>query len=100
MNNIIKELKQSVAEAREENFNEGALRARLKEVIHYNVLDALYNSEFKELIFYGGTCLRVLYDLPRMSEDLDFEGNEKMRGKLILVKITEGKVNSLIGKPC
>lgn len=32
---------------------------------------------FKKASFYGGTALRILYDLPRFSEDLDFSLLEK-----------------------
>lgn len=53
------------------------VRNRLKEYLHYFVLDFIYNSEFKDMIFYGGSCLRIVYDLPRMSIDLDFEADEK-----------------------
>ena len=30
------------------------------------------NKEYQNLIFYGGSCLRYCFDLPRLSEDLDF----------------------------
>jgi len=53
-------------------------RNKLKEYLHYFVLDFIYNSEFKDMIFYGGSCLRIVYDLPRMSIDLDFEADEGM----------------------
>lgn len=46
----------------------------LKEYLHIHILDYLYkHPNYKELIFYGGTCLRYCFDLPRLSEDLDFE---------------------------
>jgi len=49
-------------------------RNRLKELLHLYVLDFLYkHDKFRELIFYGGTCLRHCFGLPRLSEDLDFE---------------------------
>ncbi|WP_245545562.1 nucleotidyl transferase AbiEii/AbiGii toxin family protein [Mariniradius saccharolyticus] len=36
-------------------------------------LAGLYRAGFfKEAAFYGGTCLRIFYGLPRFSEDLDF----------------------------
>lgn len=52
------------------------VRNKLKEYLHYFVLDFIYNSEFKDMVFYGGSCLRIVYDLPRMSIDLDFEAEE------------------------
>lgn len=45
----------------------------LKEVLQANVLDYLYNHpKYRRLNFYGGTCLHVIYELNRLSEDLDF----------------------------
>lgn len=37
------------------------------------LLKGLFESSFgKDIIFKGGTCLRLVYGLPRFSEDLDF----------------------------
>ena len=45
----------------------------LKQVIQEITLFGLYRSNFFEkAAFYGGTSLRILYGLPRFSEDLDF----------------------------
>ncbi len=45
----------------------------LKEIMQEIALLGLHRSNFFEkAAFYGGTALRVLYDLPRFSEDLDF----------------------------
>lgn len=49
------------------------LRNLLKEELQVFVLNFIYTSEYKNLIFTGGTCLRKFYDLPRLSEDLDFD---------------------------
>lgn len=46
-----------------------ALREILQEIILY----ALSKTDFFDhAVFYGGTALRILYGLPRYSEDLDF----------------------------
>ena len=46
----------------------------LKEYIQYLVLYLIYNhSKFKKLVFKGGSCLSICYNLPRLSEDLDFD---------------------------
>jgi len=66
-------MKKITDESRDNGLSNDLIRNRLKEYLHYFVLDFIYNSEFKDLIFYGGSCLRILYDLTRMSEDLDFE---------------------------
>ena len=45
----------------------------LKEVIQEIALLGLHRANFFEkAAFYGGTALRILYNLPRYSEDLDF----------------------------
>ena len=50
------------------------LRNLLKEELQYYVLNYIYNSSYGEnFLFKGGTCLRFCFDLPRVSEDLDFD---------------------------
>ena len=45
----------------------------LKEVFQEIALLGLYHGGFFEkAAFYGGTALKILYGLPRFSEDLDF----------------------------
>jgi len=49
-------------------------RNLIKEKLQVSILNFVYNSKkFNKLIFTGGTCLRKLYNLPRLSEDLDFD---------------------------
>ena len=46
----------------------------LKEELQFYVLDFIYHHfEYSKWIMYGGSALRICYDLDRMSEDLDFE---------------------------
>jgi len=46
----------------------------LKEYLQYPVLNYLYNSrQYKDLVFTGGSCLRICFNGPRLSEDLDFD---------------------------
>jgi len=45
----------------------------LKEIVQEIILFALWRAEFFEVAaFQGGTSLRILYGLPRFSEDIDF----------------------------
>lgn len=45
----------------------------IKEYLQILVLSFLYaHPQYQDLIFYGGSCLRHCFDLPRLSEDLDF----------------------------
>jgi len=49
-------------------------RNLVKEEIQNYVLNFVYQDPvFQNLIFTGGTCLRKLYGLDRLSEDLDFD---------------------------
>ncbi len=50
------------------------LRNLLKETLQFYALDFVYTSSWGDpLLFKGGTCLRLCFDLPRLSEDLDFD---------------------------
>lgn len=45
----------------------------VKELLHYEILQALSNTDLADrLIFQGGTALRMCYQGNRLSEDLDF----------------------------
>lgn len=46
-----------------------------REYCQHNVLSSFFNhKESKNLLFKGGTALRIIYRSPRFSEDLDFTG--------------------------
>lgn len=49
--------------------NEHALREIMQEIALAGLQRAGF---FNKAAFYGGTCLRIFYNLPRFSEDLDF----------------------------
>lgn len=52
---------------------EADLQSAFREIMQEVALAGLYRAGFfKEAAFYGGTCLRIFYGLPRFSEDLDF----------------------------
>jgi len=49
-------------------------RNLLKEAIQAYILNFVYTSAYADrFLFKGGTCLRFCFDLPRLSEDLDFD---------------------------
>jgi predicted nucleotidyltransferase component of viral defense system len=51
-------------------------RVVLKETLQIDVLDFLYNHpSYRRLNFYGGTCLHVVYQLNRLSEDIDLDNS-------------------------
>lgn len=67
------------------------LRNFLKEYLQYPVLEFIYNNpDYKRLIFTGGSCLRICYGAPRLSEDLDFDLLPKDYQKLKLEKLAKG----------
>jgi len=46
-----------------------------KELLHYEILQALSEADnLSDLVFQGGTALRLCYGAERLSEDLDFAG--------------------------
>lgn len=75
---IAKELEKIVVEEKERGMSDAYIRNSLKEYLQVYVLYYIYTSKaYRNLIFTGGTCLRHFYDLNRLSEDLDFDYNEK-----------------------
>lgn len=68
---MIKLLQQRLAQYELEGVEQQA--QALKEILQEITLYALWREGFfKVAAFQGGTCLRILYGLPRFSEDLDF----------------------------
>ena len=70
LENIIRKNKES---------REDFLRNLLKEYLELAALEFIYNSEYSFLNFKGGSCLRLCFNLPRLSEDLDFDYNRKFK---------------------
>lgn len=53
-------------------------RNLLKNYLQIFVLDFIYSHQkYSQLVFYGGSCLAHCYNLPRLSEDLDFVDLQK-----------------------
>jgi len=69
---FLEDLKQTIAQNKDEN--PLFLRSLLKETVLYYILNFISRSKWsEEFLFKGGTCLRFFFDLPRLSEDLDFD---------------------------
>jgi len=46
----------------------------LREYLQYKILDSIFQSEYaSKFVFLGGTCLRIVHNTQRFSEDLDFD---------------------------
>lgn len=68
------------------------IRNSLKETLQYYLLQYISQSPLAEdLIFKGGMCLRVFFDLPRLSEDLDFDwsGSAQFDTKALALSIKD-----------
>lgn len=97
MNNYQDLLKIAEEEARTKGVD---MNTALKEILHYDILYALSESKLKQdLVFQGGTALRLCYQGNRYSEDLDFvcgkeDTMEKMDDmKRILIETIEQRYN-------
>ncbi len=83
-------LKSIVLKKREEGVPDFVIRNYLKEYLQYPVLEFIYtNKKYKQFIFIGGSCLRICFNAPRLSEDLDFDLDIKTWAKLDVLKIAE-----------
>lgn len=72
---INKELEKILVDERARGSSDIYIRNVLKEYLQVYVLYYIYiNKKYnKNLVFTGGTCLRHFFDLPRLSEGLDFD---------------------------
>lgn len=52
-------------------------RGLLREYLQYQILAILFDHPLSgKLAFLGGTCLRIIHQLPRFSEDIDFDNTD------------------------
>lgn len=78
-------LKPIIAEKKHLGIPKAVVVNYLKEYVQYLVLHLMYNHPtFKQLVFKGGSCLRICYHLPRLSEDLDFDYEKKWFSRELL----------------
>ncbi len=83
-------MKNLTAEKKMAGVPDFVIRNFLKEYLQYPVLQFIYNNpNYKQLVFTGGSCLRICYDAPRLSEDLDFDLLSKDYQKLKLEKLAK-----------
>jgi hypothetical protein len=73
---ILTKLTNRFKELKREGKSEESIIIDLKENLHHYILNFIYkHKNYSSFTMYGGTVLRIGYDLPRMSEDLDFQTN-------------------------
>ncbi len=88
----------------------------LREYLQYKILDIIYNSKYgANLVFMGGTAIRIIHQNTRFSEDLDFDNrgvskeefidlaehikkNLELEGYKLETKIKTGKVYKCLFK--
>lgn len=88
MNDFIFQLQKLVKECQTRGLDEKYVRLLVKEKLQTNILNIIYNnSKYLSLIFIGGSSLRFCYDLPRLSEDLDFDTFQKINKKELAQEI-------------
>jgi predicted nucleotidyltransferase component of viral defense system len=76
---LLNKLKLKFKELKEEGRSEDSILVALKETLQHYILNFIYTSKnYSHLTMYGGTVLRIGYDLPRMSEDLDFQTHKRL----------------------
>lgn len=81
-------LKNLMAEKKRNKLPDFVIVNFIKEVLQFPILSFIYGSEkYKNFIFTGGSCLRICYGLPRLSEDLDFDLSSKEMEDLDLEKM-------------
>ncbi len=85
---IVQELKRVCDLERSRGMSQDYIKNALKEYLQVYVLSFVYTSPRynKEMIFTGGTCLRHFYELPRLSEDVDFD----YTGELDTTELADG----------
>lgn len=83
-------LEEMVRQASLATKNELAKPVILKEMLHYEILSALSDSDMADrLIFQGGTALRACYNGTRLSEDLDFVCGHGSPEPLVIDKVAD-----------
>lgn len=66
------------------NIDAETLRNTIKEELQFYVLNFIYHHlEYSKWIMYGGSALRIIHGLDRMSVDLDFEISQAVTEKFL-----------------
>lgn len=83
-------LKDFVSQKKQASWPEYVIKNALKEYLQFPVLAYLYSQKkYQNFIFMGGSALRIIHGLPRLSEDLDFNLSKADYNKLDLKVLGE-----------
>lgn len=87
---LIKLLQEYVDQKRAINWPDFVIVNALKEYLQFPVLTFIYaKPQYQNFIFMGGSALRIIYKLPRLSEDLDLNLSKSDYKNLNLKKLGE-----------
>lgn len=93
---IIHQIKQVINDQRWQDLPQENKRVLVKDTLIPYFLSFIYNhSQYRQLVFYGGTCARVIYNLNRLSEDIDLDNSaqiELSNLKKELLEYAQGKL--------
>lgn len=94
---ILSYIQKIIQEQQDKGANPLYIRSSIKEYLQIIVLDYIYRiNEYKSnLIFTGGTCLRHLYGIDRLSEYLDFDYLDLVNAEEFAGKLEEYFTSSL-----
>jgi len=94
---LLEQLKVFVNELKARGMRNDYIINAIKEYLQIRILDFIYNNKkySEQLIFTGGTCLRFCFDLPRLSEDLDFDFEDSLNIKQLKNELVDYFVKSL-----
>lgn len=76
---VLTELKQLLEDPGYKDLPKDIKRIVAKDYLITYILGYIYgHKDYRKLVFYGGTCLRVVYGLNRLSEDIDTDNKAKI----------------------
>lgn len=84
------QLEKLVSDCQTKNWPDFVIKNALKEYLQFPVLAWIYNQEkYQNFIFMGGSALRIIHGLPRLSENLGFNLKLKDYKSLDITKLGE-----------
>lgn len=76
---ILMALKKLLADPSYKDLPKAVKKIIAKDYLITYILAFIYgHKDYRKLVFYGGTCLRVVYGLNRLSEDIDTDNSAKI----------------------
>ncbi|MFH1232916.1 MAG: nucleotidyl transferase AbiEii/AbiGii toxin family protein [Patescibacteria group bacterium] len=87
---LIQNIEKKIQELKNKKITNEVIKNYLKEYLQLFILEFLYNhKKYQDLIFTGGSCLRLCYGLNRLSEDLDLDTLKQIDKKELSKELKE-----------